>query len=110
MLALVTSAKLKMGTPADENSLLAINIEGVGSKAQLRSILTHRFNPLMAVISCRKKKDLAANSKKQIMQKTALQLEAFLKYLQQEKPYQEAVLGLLEGLASAEDYAISYRC
>ena len=79
MLSLITSAKLASQKEVSL-SLLRITHEAIGSKVQVKSILSHKFNPFNAVLSCRKKKDLASK-KSTTVNKITQQLTPFLLHL-----------------------------
>ena len=106
MLSLITSAKLASQKEVSL-SLLKITHDGIGSKVQVKSILSNKFNPFNAVLNCRKKKDLASK-KSTTVSKITQQLTPFLLHLSDSQEYQDAILSLLDTLIKKDDYAVTF--
>ena len=106
MLSLITAAKLNLNLPVSL-SLLQIKHENIGSKVQVKSMLTNKFNPFNAVVTCRKKKDLAAK-KSATLNKVTEALTPYLIFMRESTEYQDALVGLLSGLHKKDDYFVTF--
>lgn len=70
-------------------------------------MLTNKFNPFNAVVTCRKKKDLAAK-KSATLNKVTEALTPYLIFMRESTEYQDALVGLLSGLHKKDDYFVTF--